>query len=219
MHTSETEHGKFGLVLLLILSTLTFQLAFPERGWARLLVVTLQGVTLIAALVASRIGKVHVRIVALGVAVLVIASLAILLGSGELSPTPARLLGVLLAAIAPLAIVSGVMRHMRAEGAVTVQTMFGVLCVYLLIGLLFSSGFGLIEALNNTPFFAHNVTGNSSDFLYFSFATITTVGYGDLTAATDLGRSLAITEALIGQIYLVTVVAVIVANIGNARKR
>jgi hypothetical protein len=217
LHTSETEHGKFGLVLVLILSTLTFQLAFPERGWARLLVVTLQGVTLIAALVASRIGKLHVRIVALGVATLVIVSLAILLGSGELSPTPARLLGVLLAAIAPVAIISGVLRHMRADGAVTVQTMFGVLCVYLLIGLLFSSGFGLIEALNNTPFFAHN--GDSSDFLYFSFATITTVGYGDLTAATDLGRSLAITEALIGQIYLVTVVALIVANIGNARKR
>ena len=61
-------------------------------------------------------------------------------------------------------------------------------------------------------------TGDSSDFVYFSFATLTTVGYGDLTAATDLGRSLAITEALIGQIYLVTVVALIVPNIGRARR-
>ena len=55
------------------------------------------------------------------------------------------------------------------------------------------------------------------NLLYFSFVTITTVGYGDFTAATDLGRSLAITEALIGQIYLVTVVAAIVGGLGARR--
>jgi len=46
---------------------------------------------------------------------------------------------------------------------------------------------------------------------------LTTVGYGDLSAATDLGRSVAITEALIGQIYLVTVVAVIAGNLSRRR--
>ena len=55
----------------------------------------------------------------------------------------------------------------------------------------------------------------TSDYLYFSFTTMTTTGYGDLTAATDLGRSFAITEQLIGQIYLVTVVAVIVGNLSR----
>ena len=55
------------------------------------------------------------------------------------------------------------------------------------------------------------------DFIYFSYATLTTVGYGDLVAATNLGRSLAITEALLGQIYLVTVVALIVGNLRPAR--
>jgi hypothetical protein len=57
------------------------------------------------------------------------------------------------------------------------------------------------------------------DFLYLSYATLTTVGYGDLVAATNLGRSLAITEALVGQLYLVTVVAVIISNLEPGRRR
>ena len=89
--------------------------------------------------------------------------------------------------------------------------MFGVLCVYLLIGSAFAFAYGIISALDDGTFFAQmQRRRRQSDFLYFSFATMTTTGYGDLTAAHDLGRSLAITEALIGQIYLVTVVALIV---------
>ena len=54
-------------------------------------------------------------------------------------------------------------------------------------------------------------------WFYYRFVTLTTTGFGDLTAATDVGRALTITEALIGQIYLVTVVALIVTNIGPGR--
>jgi hypothetical protein len=49
-------------------------------------------------------------------------------------------------------------------------------------------------------------------YLYFSFTTLTTVGFGDLTAGSDAGRMLAVMEALLGQLYLVTVVAFIVAT-------
>ncbi len=94
--------------------------------------------------------------------------------------------------------------------------MAGVLCVYLLIGSAFAFAYGIVSAVENGPFFAQQPDGDISDFLYFSFVTLTTTGYGDLTAAQDFGRSLAITEALIGQIYLVTVVALIV---GEPRQR
>ncbi len=96
--------------------------------------------------------------------------------------------------------------------------MFGVLCVYLLVGMAFAFTYGVIEALSNEPFFAQIADGSHSDFLYFSFVTLTTTGFGDLTAATSLGRSFVIIEALTGQIYLVTVVSLIVANLGRPRR-
>jgi Ion channel len=96
--------------------------------------------------------------------------------------------------------------------------MFGVLCLYLLVGLLFGVAFGADQEISGEPFFTTG-EGQRDDFLYFSYATLTTVGYGDLIAAHDVGRSLAITEALLGQIYLVTVVALIVSNLRPARAR
>jgi uncharacterized membrane protein len=94
--------------------------------------------------------------------------------------------------------------------------MFGVLCLYLLIGLVFGVAYAEIQGLGDADFFTTQQSGRD-DFLYFSFATLTTVGYGDLVAATSLGRSLAIAEALLGQIYLVTVVAVIISNLRPVR--
>ena len=82
-----------------------------------------------------------------------------------------------------------------------------------LLGLAFGVLFGAIQDIEEQPFFANGTVGNANDFLYFSLASLTTVGYGDLTAATDLGRAMAVTEALIGQFYLVTVLAVIVSNV------
>ena len=62
--------------------------------------------------------------------------------------------------------------------------MFGVLCIYLLIGMLFSASFGLIQSLSNEDFFTDG-RGVTADFLYYSFSTLTTTGYGDLVAATE----------------------------------
>ena len=94
--------------------------------------------------------------------------------------------------------------------------MFGVLCIYLLIGLLFATALEAIQALTNEPLLVPRAE-TAADFLYFSFTTITTTGYGDLSPRTGVARSLAVTEMLIGQIYLVSVVALIVSNIATRR--
>ena len=71
----------------------------------------------------------------------------------------------------------------------------------------------------NGPFFSTGEPASVSECQYFSFTTLTTVGFGDLTARTDLGHTLSVFEALVGQIYLVTVVSLIVGNLGRARPR
>lgn len=105
-------------------------------------------------------------------------------------------------ALAPPAVVVGVYRDMRETGEVTVPVVAGVLCLYLLAGLFFAFVYVAVQNLGGAPFFAGGDAAVSSRAVYFSFVTITTVGYGDFTARTNLVHTLSVTEALIGQIYL-----------------
>ncbi|MSO41774.1 MAG: two pore domain potassium channel family protein [Solirubrobacterales bacterium] len=205
-------HHQYGLLLGLILVSLAVQLAAPNGDVARLVVVTVQAVTLVVAVIASRAHRWVIRLAIVASMILVLGAAGVILGTEELGTHSTRVVTLLLVAVTPPAIVVGLTAQVRDHGGVTLQTMFGVLCVYLLIGMLFGNVFGAIDEFGEPDFF-QNGAHATSDFLYFSFATLTTVGYGDFVAQTSLGRSLAITEALIGQIYLVTVVAVIVSNL------
>jgi hypothetical protein len=207
----------YGVLLLVILGSLSFQLAAPDHGWARFTITLLQAGTLVVALWAAQARKWEVRVGIVFAAAAAVATLVAAIGPMELDQAFARITTLLMVALAPPAVALGVLRNLREDAEVTMRTMFGVLCIYLLVGMFFAFGFAVIDAVSSHPFFAKVPNATPSDFLYFSFATMTTVGYGDLTAHTDLGRSVAITEALIGQIYLVTIVAVIVSNLGGSR--
>jgi Ion channel len=207
-------HYRFGVVLGLILASLAFGLAAPEGDGARFVGVSLQAATLIAAVVASRAHPWIVRLSVVVAALGIVGTAVALIGTDQFGDGSTAVVALLYVLLTPPAIVAGVVKHFREEGGVTLQTMFGVLCLYLLVGLLFGVGFVAVQELSGDAFFTTG-GGGRDDFLYFSYATLTTVGYGDLIAATDLGRSLAIIEALVGQIYLVTMVALIVSNLGR----
>jgi len=95
---------------------------------------------------------------------------------------------------------------------VDTATVLGVLCIYLLLALLFA---GIHQVL--AAFSPHYLNGapeppTSSDLLYFSVITVTTVGFGDITPASLPARAVTVLEALVGQLYLVSVVAGVVAG-------
>jgi hypothetical protein len=214
-------HYHFGIVLGLILVSIGFQLAAGESDFSRLAAVVLQAITLVAAVVASRAHPFVVRLAVIAAAISIVGVSLAILGTDEFGNSSGRAVTLLLIALVPPAIVNGLIKLFREEGSVTVETMFGGLCLYLIVGLFFGTAFAAIEEIGGHAFF-HQLTAaqsDTNDFLYFSFTTLTTVGYGDLTAASNFGRSLAVTEALIGQIYLVTVVAVIISNMRPARAR
>jgi hypothetical protein len=154
---------------------------------------------------------------AFALAVLVLAVIRALGGHGADGAT--LVANVLLVAIAPPAVAVGILRDLRSTGQVRLAAVMGVLSFYMLLGMVFAFGYGAIDALADQPVFAGGVSANASTCLYFSFTTLTTVGFGDVVAATDLGRTVAVFEALLGQIYLVTVVSLIVSNLGRPARR
>lgn len=109
-----------------------------------------------------------------------------------------------------------VLRHVFRAPVVDVNVIFGALCVYVLLGLMFANLYLVIQETTGTDFFTQG-RGTQAELLYFSFVTETTLGYGDFTAQSDMGRALAVMEALMGQILLVTLVARFVGALGSSR--
>ena len=104
-----------------------------------------------------------------------------------------------------------VVRRVLAKRTVTAQSIYGALSAYLITGLMFASVFAAVDQLGTSDFFADNQPANTQTYQYFSFTTLTTLGYGDFTAAESGGRSIAVLEALTGQVFLATLVARLVA--------
>jgi hypothetical protein len=202
----------FGIVLVLILVTLGFQVAAPEEQWARFVILTMHGLVLLSALLAARAHRAIIGVALVAVATALLVSGLALIGPGELKEVPAAAVNALFIGMTPVIVARGLIHEIREERTVTIRTMFGVLCIYLLIGTFFAFVYAVIDAETANEFFPNVAPASTSDFLYFSFTTLTTTGYGDLVTVNELGRSMAVLEALIGQIYLVTVVALIIAN-------
>ena len=99
------------------------------------------------------------------------------------------------------------------------ETFLGAVCVYLLIAQLFATLFSLTALIAGRPFFVQTSHPSAIDYIYFSFVTITTVGYGDFTSALPVGKMLAVMEAVFGQLYLITVVSLVVQNLGARRRQ
>jgi hypothetical protein len=119
--------------------------------------------------------------------------------------------------LVPGAILRKLQKEFVDEG-VDMEVVLGALCAYLWIGAYFAFVYNAMATLSNSPFFAQPGADGKLNYLYFSFITLTTTGYGDLSPAFGPGRMIAVTEAIIGQLYLVSVVAIVVSAYGKGKK-
>ena len=213
-HPGDREAGyRYGLVLLLAFVLVVFEVLTSGGDWSRAIVVGLQSAALIVVVATSRarseVRRARATAVSVG-ALLVVAGVA----SGVVPDNVSFLVIVLLNAAIPLSLVTGLLRLVRSRG-VTVQAVAGALAIYLLVGLLFAAVIGFVARVDDAAYFAQGTDGSSSDRVYFSFTVLTTTGFGDFTAATTVGRALAVIEMLLGQIYLVTVIGILVGNLAR----
>ena len=211
---------RYGMLLLALGATFFFEGVVEPGDLQRAVGTVLVGATLMLALYAAELPKRRMRVAAAVVlTVVVVVVIASVAGKSATVAGLAAIANGLLVALAPPAVVIGILRNFRARGTVTVTVVAGVLCLYLLAGLFFAFVYAAVQNLGGAPFFANGDAATSVRSIYFSFTTMTTVGYGDLTARTNLGHTIAATEALLGQIYLVTVVAAIVSRMVPRRSQ
>ena len=211
--------AEFGKALLLIVGSI-FAIAFSENsGWLRVLALVLEGGALLFILQTSDAHRRFLQAAQIAVVLSVaVASAVVIVGSGDNREIAAGLVGAFLAVGAPIAIV----RRLARERVIDLQVLAGALCFYLLLGLFFTFIYSLIQAIDTSgPLFVQIALPNkasTANITYFSYVTMTTVGYGDLTLRANVPRMFAVTEALMGQLYLVSAVALVVSRLGQERR-
>jgi hypothetical protein len=187
-----------------------------ERHGVRPLIVVLLGFLLAFAMWTSGVSK-YVMGVTLILAVAALASVIINEFRG-ISRGNEIVFSAVSASLAAASI-AVIVRRLSGHLVVSMRTITGALSVYLLLGLFCTYMYVLVGDIRNDGFFAQPGPHSPVTYLYFSFVTLTTVGYGDYSAGSDVGRTMAVIEALVGQLYLVTVVAIVIGNIGRPRQR
>jgi Ion channel len=210
--------GRYGLLLLATVLSVAVQGTVEPGAVQQVVVTALAGASLLLAFRAANLTPRLIQIaMALATAALVVA--VVRAAGGGIGDGAARTMNAALVALGPPAVAVGVVRDLRATGQVRLEAVFGVLSLYMLVGMAFGFIYGAIDRFGGDPFFAGGQPATVSHCLYFSLTTLATVGYGDFVARTDVGHTLSVSEALLGQIYLVTVVSLIVSNLGRPARR
>jgi NO-binding membrane sensor protein with MHYT domain len=207
---------RYGLVLVLVSLTFICLSTLPSTVLALAISVVLQATTLIVTLRTSRARPAIMNVGLFGTAIAVALGIALLIvtETGEVvfeARGGTFLITVLLAVLSIPVIAVGVVRHIQHRRAVSLQALAGAVCIYLLFGILFALAYGAVAAIGDNAFFTDGTDGDNRTHIYFSFVTLTTLGYGDFAPALEVGRTLATVEAL------VTIIGVLVGNLGQRR--
>ena len=205
---------RYGDLFLLIL--LSLLLSAANTTWLKVVAVVVQGGMVLFAFLVSRAPRRAWRLA------IVLVPIAVILGIvGHVSESGfAESVTAVVTVILPVTAIVVLGRRIGKDlPSVNGRTILGLLSVYLLMGMTFAGVFTTIAVISDEPFFAETKTAEPVDFTYFSYVTLSTVGYGDFTAVNPMPRMLSAIEGLMGQLYLVTVVAVAVSRVRTRRSQ
>jgi hypothetical protein len=203
----------YGLVLLLVVVTYVVSVSVTEER-AVSIVLTVQLATVWLTLRTS-----HARRLARLVAGIVLCLAAVVVVVSLFMHRPGEQLGgiftvcCLLYLIAPFSVV----RHLILRRQIDTEALLGAVAAYLLIGMFFAFAYKAAGEFGSVPFFGSAGDGSLSQDLFFSFVTMTTVGYGNLVPAANPGQTFAVLEAVTGQLFLVVAVGKIISSMQPRR--
>jgi Ion channel len=204
---AERVSDAFGLVLVLVLITYVLTSLLENRGWDAVILIVATSMTTVVALISSharsRLIRIAVILSALTVALAAIGAAS----GGHTWLNFASVVQVLLLTVA----MGAVLRRVVSTPEVGSRTILGALSVYTVLGILFTFVYGAIDRIQSGPFFEGTPHPIGSDFIFFSYTTLTTTGYGNLVPGGQPGRMISGLEMMIGQIFLVTLVAGLVS--------
>lgn len=114
-----------------------------------------------------------------------------------------------------------ILRHLINQKVVTVDLIWGAMCGYFLIGFMWGDIYSLLETIQPGSFnLGQQQVPDIDSFIYFSFVTLATLGYGDIVPLTQQAQSLTIIETVMGQMYIAVNIAALVAiRISQSRSK
>jgi hypothetical protein len=217
LQRAERVSDAFGIVFALVLTTYVLTSLLANHGWSAVILTIATSATSVVALTSS-----HARAATVRAAVRLSALTILLAAVAAITDDRTWLNFASVVQIALLTIAMGaVLRRVVTSAEVGFRTILGAISVYTVLGILFTFLYGTIDRVQGGPFFEGVGQPQSSDFLFFSYTTLTTTGYGNLVPGGQPGRMISGLEMMLGQIFLVTLVAGLVSlwRPGDALRR
>src|SRR6202167_1487060 len=215
-HDSVLTGHRFLVLFLLLLGTLILH-PYAEAG--RFGYYAFRVIGCAAILISVYAAKIHRSLLAFAL-ILAIPTLfqRILLPKANVSSF--SIFNMVLSFVFDIVIIVVIFRHVFAREQAKSETIFGALCVYLLVGFSFASIYGMVATFQPYAFYLDprtnlHVVPDRFDFIYYSFATMTSLGAAGMTAVSPQARSASILEAILGVLYLAVLIARLMGAYGK----
>jgi len=208
------------LLLLLVIQPIVS--GFGAAGWLFDVLLVFVMLTMVLALARDEVWRVIALFLCVPAAALSMGSHLLTSSAQEVSLTAGHVIGALFFILVTVRIIQSIFE----SHSLSLDSIFGAICGYLLLGVAWGLTYAMIHAANSESFQFHNSirgeieqgNSNSHVFIYYSFVTLTTVGYGDITPVSTPARTLAWVEALTGQLYLAVLIAGLISALVASKK-